>query len=60
MIDLVPFLRDNAARDKGKVVVNPITVVHQAIENAKPVLGTKVVKKSGKAYHVCNLSGTYK
>ena len=34
------------------VEVNPMTVFHEAISNAKPVLGTTKVTRGGKNYHV--------
>ena len=34
------------------VVVDPLVVFHQAVENAKPLLGTSSVKKGGKIYLV--------
>lgn len=45
-------LSRKVAGDKGAIELDPLLVFHQAVSNAKPLMGTIGIKKGGKLYHV--------
>lgn len=45
-------LSRKVAGEKGVVELDPMMVFHQAVNNAKPLMGTISVKKGGKVYQV--------
>ena len=38
-----------------EVMVDPLTVFHQALENSKPIMGTIGVRRGGKLYQVSTM-----
>ena len=41
--------------EKAEVVVDPMAIFLQALENCKPIIGTTGVRRGGKLYHVSTL-----
>ena len=48
---VLPF-RVAASGEGEKIVLDPMVIFHQAVENVKPSVATQSVKKGGKSYHV--------
>ena len=46
------FHRKQNSKKPDEIVTDPVTIFHQAIENAKPVVGVQPIKKAGKTYQV--------
>ena len=38
---------------KPTIELNPVNIFHQALENAKPLVMTKRIKRGGSTYQVC-------
>ncbi len=44
--------RATASGGGEKIVLDPMVIFHQAVENVKPTIATQTVRKGGKGYHV--------
>lgn len=43
----------SSAEKKAVIECNPYKILHQALENCKPVVGLTSIQKGGKYYQVC-------
>lgn len=50
---LVNVCRLRAKGGSTEIVVDPLTIFHQALENSKPIMGTIGIRRGGKLYQVC-------
>lgn len=46
------FHRKINSKKPEEVITDPLTIFHQAMENAQPVVGVQPIKKAGKTYQV--------
>jgi len=48
-------VRYRTSEDMSEVDLDPLTIFHKAVANAKPIMGTTTIRRGGKRYHVRNL-----